>query len=300
MQRFLNWQNVPVGSYSVKAVATETTAPWKQHSVAVNISVNAGPSLYFFHTDHLNTPRAITNTTGQLVWSWANDDPFGANAPNENPSGVGNFTCNLRLPGQYFDKETNLHYNYYRDYDSEIGRYVQSDPIGLVGGINTYSYAYSNPLGLIDPDGLEVRLVCRRLAGRLLGATGGKHCFVYVTCPEEHWSRTFSLFRDDKNSNLGYKAADSFRDWPNPEYFSGAVKPNMCPVDRCGFEKAVVNRFNSFSETKVPYHFFSGPNSNTFAESLATGTVFGGALPSDAPQWPFAPGFNMRMPGFQQ
>jgi RHS repeat-associated protein len=59
------------------------------------------------------------------------------------------------LPGQYFDKETNLHYNAFRDYDPAIGRYVQSDPIGLAGGLNTYGYANQNPLGYVDPHGLN-------------------------------------------------------------------------------------------------------------------------------------------------
>ncbi len=88
------------------------------------------------------------------MWQWNNDDPFGNNAPNENPSNLGAFTCNLRLPGQYFDKETNIHYNYFRDYDPAIGRYVQSDPIGLEGGSNTYAYALLNPLSFIDKWGL--------------------------------------------------------------------------------------------------------------------------------------------------
>ena len=92
---------------------------------------------YFIHTDHLNTPRVISNSAAQIVWRWDNMDPFGYNAPNENPSGLGNFTCNLRFAGQYFDRETNLHYNYFRDYDPLAGRYVQSDPIGLDGGVNT-------------------------------------------------------------------------------------------------------------------------------------------------------------------
>ena len=67
----------------------------------------------------------------------------GAVRADENPSGLGAFDLPLRLPGQYFDKETNLHYNYYRDYDSAIGRYVQSDPIGLSGGINMALPRYS-------------------------------------------------------------------------------------------------------------------------------------------------------------
>jgi RHS repeat-associated protein len=114
------------------------------------------PTLYFIHTDNLDTPRLIANQSQQAVWRWDNDDPFGANVPNQNPSGLGTFTFNLRFPGQYFDSETNNHYNYYRDYSPEIGRYIESDPIGLLAGINTYAYVLNNPLSFIDPLGLAV------------------------------------------------------------------------------------------------------------------------------------------------
>ncbi|NHZ67261.1 RHS repeat-associated core domain-containing protein, partial [Massilia genomosp. 1] len=98
----------------------------------------------------------ITRTPdNKIVWRWDNGDPFGLTPPNENPSGVGTFTFNLRMPGQYYDKNTNLFYNYYRDYDPQTGRYVQSDPIGLGGGINTYGYVGGNPLTFIDPFGLD-------------------------------------------------------------------------------------------------------------------------------------------------
>jgi RHS repeat-associated protein len=79
--------------------------------------------------------------------------------PDENPSGLGAFEFPLRFPGQYADKETNLYYNYFRDYDSASGRYVESDPIGLDGGINTYAYVGSAPLKLVDPRGLDATVV---------------------------------------------------------------------------------------------------------------------------------------------
>jgi RHS repeat-associated protein len=62
----------------------------------------------------------------------------------------------LRFQGQQFDGETNLNYNYFRDYDPATGRYDESDPIGLGGGINTYSYVFSSPLQFADPFGLDV------------------------------------------------------------------------------------------------------------------------------------------------
>ena len=109
----------------------------------------------YVHPDHLGTPRAITRPSDNtVVWKWENIDPFGANLPNENPSGLGVFKNNNRFPGQYFDEETGTHYNINRDFDAFTGRFLQSDPIGLKGGLSTYGYVSGNPLSLIDPYGL--------------------------------------------------------------------------------------------------------------------------------------------------
>jgi RHS repeat-associated protein len=112
--------------------------------------------LYYVQADHLNTPRLLTtaDANGTVVWRW-DSEPFGSTLANADPDQDGQpIAFNLRFPGQYFDAETQLHYNYFRDYDPSLGRYVQSDPVGLGGGINTYAYVSNNPLGFVDPNGL--------------------------------------------------------------------------------------------------------------------------------------------------
>jgi RHS repeat-associated protein len=97
----------------------------------------------------------IANQAGATVWRWDNTEPFGEALPNDDPDGDGiAFVFDLRFPGQYFDRETGLSYNVFRDYDPGIGRYIQSDPIGLLGGLNTYLYVTADPLTRIDPKGL--------------------------------------------------------------------------------------------------------------------------------------------------
>jgi RHS repeat-associated protein len=111
--------------------------------------------VYYFHTDHLNTPRVVTDTAGNLRWRWL-AEPFGTTAPETNPSNLGVFTQPLRFPGQYADQESGLYYNHWRYFDPTEGRYVSSDPIGLRGGINTFAYTLNNPLSFTDALGLDV------------------------------------------------------------------------------------------------------------------------------------------------
>lgn len=118
------------------------------------IAVLKGAEVYNVHTDHLGSPRKITSQAGNIVWQWL-DKPFGDSPVNQDPDGDGvAFEYNLRFPGQYFDKETGLYYNYFRYYDPQTGRYITSDPIGLVGGINSYGYVGGNPVSYADPQGL--------------------------------------------------------------------------------------------------------------------------------------------------
>jgi RHS repeat-associated protein len=138
------------------------------------------PLVYQLHTDHLNTPRIATDTAGNIRWRWM-AEPFGSTVAESNPSNLGAITLNLRFPGQYFDQESGLHYNFFRDYDSTTGRYVQFDPIGLAGGLNPYSYVSANPLDAVDPMGLQTITagdVARTLPaiGAACAGTGGSAC----------------------------------------------------------------------------------------------------------------------------
>jgi RHS repeat-associated protein len=131
------------------------TYVWRDEVPVAQIEYSPARHVLYFDVDHLNTPRAARDASGKIVWQWESD-AFGATLANEDPSSSGvKTTVNLRLPGQYFDQETSLHYNYFRDYDPGTGRYVESDPIGLDGGINTYGYANQNPLKFTDPEGLD-------------------------------------------------------------------------------------------------------------------------------------------------
>ena len=100
------------------------------------------------HTDHLGTPQKMTDATQAVVWDGGASDPFMMSHLPMNPA------MNVRFPGQYYDSETGLHDNYFRDYDPSLGRYVESDPIGLHGGINTYGYVGENPIVRADLEGL--------------------------------------------------------------------------------------------------------------------------------------------------
>lgn len=107
--------------------------------------------VYNVYNDHLGTPRTVTDQNNNIVWKWDNTEAFGNNLPT-----IQTVEFNLRFPGQYFDNESNLHYNYYRTYNPKTGKYIQSDPLGLEAGTNTYGYVSGNSLGAVDPLGLDV------------------------------------------------------------------------------------------------------------------------------------------------
>jgi len=139
-----------LGEYDSLGVATQETVWFDGAPVAVL----EGNNRYYVHSDHLGTPRVISEGN-TIIWRW-DSEGFGSIVPDEDPDGDMNaFTYNMRFAGQYFDSETNLYYNYFRTFDPSTGRYLESDPIGLTGGANTYSYVGSAPMNYVDPFGLD-------------------------------------------------------------------------------------------------------------------------------------------------
>jgi RHS repeat-associated protein len=119
--------------------------------------------------DQLGTPRAVSNGSGTSVWQWSyQGNAWGEQAPTSN-----GYTYNLRFPGQYSDAETGLAYNVNRDYDSGTGRYIESDPLGLRAGVNSYAYVGNDPLDKIDPLGLQTISQCLNPANAAACAAAG-------------------------------------------------------------------------------------------------------------------------------
>lgn len=121
------------------------------------------PEVYFVHSDHLDARRVLVDQQNRPRWRWM-AEPFAVNPAETTPTScLPAVNIALRLPGQQFDSAVGLHYNMFRDYDPTVGRYVQSDSIGLDGGINTYAYVSGNPVSKIDPLGL---CECKSFAAR--------------------------------------------------------------------------------------------------------------------------------------
>jgi len=198
--------------------------------------VNAGSpeAVTYLHPGHLGTPKFGTNAGGTQVWAWA-PDAFG----NGSPSGAA--TVNLRMPGQFYDAESSLFYNWNRYYNPATGRYIGSDPIGLAGGLNTFNYP-QNPVMWTDPLGLKVKAIYDKDEGVLTvydvdnpklilsapafsgtpgiyaGAPNGTYTisdFPWGSSAEENY---FALIYHDKNKN------DCLEDFPS----NYDAKEKMC------------------------------------------------------------------------
>ncbi len=173
---------------------------WRQH---VGVCLKRHKSTAIYGTKHY-----VIQSDGQVAWQWAYS-AFGEEKPTTaktrfantdlnqsfGTSNVPAVTFNLRYPGQYYDQESNLHYNYHRSYSATVGRYTQADPIGLDGGWNRFGYAEQNPIRNVDPSGL-IPDILEPIPGGLPGqyqTTTYSNCMLQCLPPRQLMCQGFSL-----------------------------------------------------------------------------------------------------------
>jgi RHS repeat-associated protein len=154
----------------------------------------ATPKTYWISTDHLDRPVLMTDSARAIVWR-AEYRPFGEVISLAGPAATDANLGTQRFPGQWFQLETGLAYNWHRHYDASLGRYTQVDPIGLAGGVSVYGYAKHSPTGWIDRDGknpaipvvflcLRFPTLCGAVAGAAAGAIANTYCYITGNCPD--------------------------------------------------------------------------------------------------------------------
>ena len=267
--------------------AYDPTKPWMSQPLFTRAQRNDTWqwSVSYFGTSHLGAPEVAFDKSGGVTWR-AKAQAFG-----ETQISMSTINNALRFPGQYFDADTGLYQNYFRDYDSRLGRYIQSDPIGLAGGGNTYNYAYSNPIVLGDLYGLEVTMVCRRIKDWRTDMAGGmKHCAVFVW----HWEVDECTGEKKKVIDRQYSVAankvpfqqgsDKFTYTEDTAAFNNPggenehyeiAPPKGWTQDQ--FDQSVTNS-GDFYASGEDYSALLGPNSNTAADNIIE--TAGGVAPN--------------------
>jgi RHS repeat-associated protein len=258
-----------IGEYDATGAPIQETAWLGDLPVAVFKALGGVVSNFNVYADNLGTPRVITSTSGQVVWGW-DGEPFGATPANQNPNNLGDFTYGLRFPGQYFDVETGYHHNGWREYEPALGRYVQSDPIGLAGGLNTYVYVGGNPLNGIDPLGLDTITV-------YLYGTGYGHAGISIN------GSPSMGFYGGENIHLALASAGALSalNLQSGVYLDSEMQPkkDKVPVDKAELTvtpeqaNAAVKKLKEIAMKRPSYHLYANNCAQVAAEVVRAAGV---------------------------
>ncbi len=280
-----------LGEYSSTGALIQETV-WMGDIPVATLRPNGSTiSIYYVHTDQLNAPRKITRPSDNgLMWRW-DADPFGTAAPNQNPASLGTFIYNLRFPGQYYQIETGLIYNYYRDYDPATGRYLESDPIGLGGGINTYGYVGGNPIEFSDPLGLwitPVHNIMSRAAANQAGcsqraAEFGRDTAKVDGLPHSQWPEN-SYWHHMRDGTVHQSVQDA------RDLYNNRVATSSASCDIKELANALHDVQDSFSPSHEDYQEWNGTRKtslfglalHTSRELIPTPSAYGAAVQASA------------------
>jgi RHS repeat-associated protein len=240
-------------------------------------------------------------------------DPFGVTPPTSDPSGVGVYTYNLRLPGQTNDRESNLFQNWHRNYDPVTGRYIESDPIGLGGGLNTYAYVEGNPLTGVDPAGLEIEYANHEVG------LGFYHSKIVITPDNQAAYANDPRFQNfDENgrrfATIGagpneYLRMEAGVNRPRDVSMPDATRSKLdLPCNYANEDEAIKNLFRlaeNYNKHKTGYALLprnvfgipTGYNSNSFVSGLGRAAGFNMPAPSATGQ--NTPGYQNALPAWR-
>jgi len=181
----------------------------------------------------------------------------------------------------YFDGESGKGYNYHRNLDPSTGRYLESDPIGLRGGKGTFTYVHNQPLRLVDPFGLKARVCCRQL-----GWLPASHCFIQEAKDDPGTTSSQCDSCPSKDRTLGLQGppkwgTSRFPDAGEKKINDGFDVPDASScgdwVTNCSLSDCLDKQFANYANPSV-YSAVLGPNSNTFASTLASACGLGGSV----------------------